>query len=223
MPIEWWPVDKPIDYPKNARKWAQKAVDKVAQSLKEFGWRQPVVVDKEGVIVIGHLRRKSAKQAGFEQIPVHVAGELSAAKIRQLRLMDNRSHDEAEWDMDILAEEMKELAALDIDLSLTGFDEAEFVAFMSGLGSQAEAAKKKLAERFLVPPFSVLDARQGYWQERKQAWLLLGIQSELGRGGAPGGSLRPAAQLTASGVTMRGDGRGRPIAESSSKSQDERA
>lgn len=135
LAIEWWDTDRPKDYPQNARKWAQKAVDKVALSLREFGFRQPVVVDKDGVIIIGHLRRRSAKQEGFAQIPVHVATELSPEKVRQLRLMDNRSHDEAEWDMDILAAEMKELAALNLDLSLTGFNEAEFVSFVAGMGA----------------------------------------------------------------------------------------
>jgi len=72
-------------------------------------------------------------------------------------------------------------------------------------------ARQTLSERFIVPPFSVLDARQGYWQDRKRAWLALGIQSELGRGGAPGGSPRPATQLTDSGHTVRGDGYGRAL------------
>ena len=55
--VEMWPIDRPQDYPNNARKWTDKAVAKVAVSIREFGWRQPVVVDSQGVIVIGHLRR----------------------------------------------------------------------------------------------------------------------------------------------------------------------
>jgi hypothetical protein len=74
----------------------------------------------------------------------------------------------------------------------------------------AGVARETLAERFLVPPFSVLDARQGYWQERKRAWLALGIQSELGRGenSSPGGAPRDAARLGDDGHTVRGDGKG---------------
>jgi len=56
--VEMWDIDRPIDYPKNARKWSPKAVEKVATSIREFGWRQPVVVDSAGVIVIGHLPRR---------------------------------------------------------------------------------------------------------------------------------------------------------------------
>lgn len=121
MHIEMWPVDKPVDYPKNARKWSPAAVEKVAASLREFGFRQPIVVDKDAVIVIGHLRRAAARSAGFTVVPVHVADNLSPAKVRALRLMDNRSHDEAQWDLDVLADEMAELSKLDLDLTLTGF------------------------------------------------------------------------------------------------------
>lgn len=131
---ELWPIDRAVDYSKNARKWTPKAVAKVAASLREFGFRQPIVVDAFDVIVIGHLRRAAARQAGFTEVPVHVASDLAPAQIRALRLMDNRSHDEAEWDLSILEEEMKELAALDLDLTLTGFDKAEFVSFVSGMG-----------------------------------------------------------------------------------------
>src|SRR5258708_467617 len=120
--VEYWPVDKPIDYPNNARKWSARAVEIVADSLKIYGFRQPVVVDKNAVIVIAHLRRASARLAGFTLIPVHVAKDLTPAQIRGLRLMDNRSHQEADWDLDLLGPELEELRNLDFDLSLTGFD-----------------------------------------------------------------------------------------------------
>lgn len=103
----------------------------------------------------------------------------------------------------------------------------------AGSGVTPEVARATLAERFILPPFSVLDARQGYWQERKRAWIALGIQSELGRGmtedsqnyrsdyggyspnfaakASPGGSPRDAATLGKDGKTQRGDGRGKPL------------
>jgi hypothetical protein len=132
--IEWWPVEKPVDYPKNARKWSERALEKVALSLTEFGFRQPIVVDAAGVIVIGHLRRAAARLAGLDRVPVHIAADLSPEKVRELRLMDNRSHDEAAWDLELLEQEMRELAALDIDLSLTGFDKFQW----PGDGVQAD-------------------------------------------------------------------------------------
>ena len=179
--VEMWPVDRPKDYPGNARKWSGQALAKVAASIKAFGFRQPVVVDSDEVLVVGHLRRAGAREAGLKQIPVHVARDLTAAKIRAYRLADNRTAQEADWDMDLLASEFAGLKALDFDLSLTCFNAAEWETPHQ---PDPELAARTLAERFGVPPFSVLDARQGYWQDRKRAWLALGIQSELGRGGA---------------------------------------
>lgn len=120
MAIEWRPLESITPYPKNARKIPQSAIDAVARSIQEFGWRQPIVVDAAGVIVIGHVRRLAAMKLGLHRVPVHVA-DLPAAKIRALRLMDNRSHDEAQWDPETLTAEMLELRGLDLDLSLTGF------------------------------------------------------------------------------------------------------
>jgi hypothetical protein len=125
--VEMWPIDKPIDYPQNARKWSPKAVEKVATSIREFGWRQPVVVDSQGVIVIGHLRRAAGKSIGLTECPVHVAADLSPAKVRALRLADNRTAQEAEWDLDILASEFADLKTFDFDLSITGFEPYEWM------------------------------------------------------------------------------------------------
>jgi hypothetical protein len=123
--VETWFIDRPIDYPKNARKWSKQAIEKVARSIKEFGWRQPIVVDSEGVIVIGHLRRVAGKSIGLTECPVHVARDLSPAKIRALRLADNRTAQEADWDLDILASEFADLKTMDFDLTITGFDSRE--------------------------------------------------------------------------------------------------
>src|SRR5512135_75173 len=125
MNIELWPIDKPIPYARNARKISEAAVAKVAASIKEFGWRQPIVVDQEGVIIAGHTRLLAAQRLGLKTVPVHVAANLTPAQIKAYRLMDNRSHEEAEWDMELLPLELEDLKALDFDLGLTGFDERE--------------------------------------------------------------------------------------------------
>jgi ParB-like chromosome segregation protein Spo0J len=121
----WWPIERPRDYPKNARKWSAQALDKVRASIKAYGIRQPVVVDRNEVIIIRHLRRAAAREEGFTQIPVHVARDLTPEQVRGLRLMDNRSHEEADWDLELLGPELEELKGLDFDLELTGFDERE--------------------------------------------------------------------------------------------------
>ena len=111
-----------MPYEKNARKIPQRAIDTVAASLEEYGWQQPIVVDKHGVIVVGHVRRLAALQLGWTEAPVHVADKLTPAQIRAFRLMDNRSHQEADWDFELLAPELAELNELSFDLSLTGFN-----------------------------------------------------------------------------------------------------
>ena len=122
MHIELWPIDRPKPYPKNAREWNAAAVVKVASSIREYGFRQPIVVDVHDVIIIGHLRLAAAKTLGLKEVPVHIASELSPAQVKGLRLMDNRSHEEAEWDLALLAPELADLSSLDFDLGLTGFD-----------------------------------------------------------------------------------------------------
>ena len=138
MKIELWPVDKPLPYARNARKIPQSAIDKVAASIKEFGWQQPIVVDVNRVIVVGHVRLLAAKQLGEKRVPVHVATGLTPGQIKAFRLMDNRSHQESGWDMELLGREMAELQALDIDVSLTGFDAEEISKFLDSTGSDGK-------------------------------------------------------------------------------------
>ena len=120
-----WPIDRPIPYARNSRKIPERAVDKVAASIKEFGWRQAIVVDKDGVIICGHTRLLAAKKLGLLQVPVHVADNLTPAQVKAYRLMDNRSHEDTDWDLELLGPELEELGALDFDLKLTGFDQHE--------------------------------------------------------------------------------------------------
>lgn len=127
---ESWPIDRPKDYPKNARKWTASAVEKVASSIREYGWRQPVVVDAHEVIIIGHLRRAAGRKAGMTECPVHVAHDLTPEQVRGLRLMDNRSHEEAGWDFELLGPELIDLQRLGFGLELTGFDEQELARAM---------------------------------------------------------------------------------------------
>jgi DNA modification methylase len=131
LEVCWWPIDRPRDYEKNARKWSPRAIEKVAASIREYGFRQPVVVDAEGVIVIGHLRRAAARTIQLTQIPVRVALDLTPAQIRGLRLADNRTNQEADWDEDLLRMEFQELKDFNLDLSLTGFDQNEIDDFLS--------------------------------------------------------------------------------------------
>jgi hypothetical protein len=121
----WWPIDKPVPYARNNRKIPERTIDKVAASIKEFGWRQAIVVHKDGVIICGHTRLLAARKLGLREVPVHVADNLTPAQVKAYRLMDNRSHKETGWDLELLGPELEELQGLDFDLELTGFSERE--------------------------------------------------------------------------------------------------
>jgi DNA modification methylase len=138
LAIEWWPIARPKPYPANARKLSTRAIETLAKSLKEFGWRQPIVVDLKDVIVAGHTRLLAAQACQMTQVPVHVARELTPAQIRAYRIMDNRSADETEWDMPTLEAELAELAVLEVDLSTTGFDEGELAEMLTPEGLEDE-------------------------------------------------------------------------------------
>lgn len=147
LKVEPWDIDKVKPYTKNPRNIPQKAVDKVAQSLKEFGWRQPIVVDKRGVIVAGHTRFLAAQQLGMDSVPVHVAKGLTAKQIRAYRIADNRVGEEADWDFDLLKLELEDLAGGDFDLGLLGFEEVEALQIIAGEGeNDAEAEWQGMPE-----------------------------------------------------------------------------
>jgi DNA modification methylase len=139
LKVRWWPIDKPIAYSRNSRKIPERAIDKVAASIQEFGWRQAIVVDKDGVIICGHTRLLAAKKLGLKQVPVHVADNLTPAQVKAYRLMDNRSHEETDWDLDLLGPELEELNGLDFDLELTGFDQHEIDRFLADAGLEDRA------------------------------------------------------------------------------------
>lgn len=118
MDIVWRRLDEITPYEKNPRDNDQ-AVDAVAASIKEFGFKVPIVIDAQGVIVAGHTRYKAAKKLGLEKVPCIVADDLSDEQIRAFRLADNKTAELADWNEDLLAQELAEIA--DIDMTLFGF------------------------------------------------------------------------------------------------------
>ena len=125
MNIEQWPIAKIKPYANNPRK-NDSAVDKVAMSLKEYGWQQPIVVDGKGVIIVGHTRWKAAKKLNMDTCPVLVAEGLSTAQVKAYRIADNKTNEFAAWDDELLKLEIDELVDLDFDIELTGFDPSDF-------------------------------------------------------------------------------------------------
>ena len=118
------PLEQLIPYARNPRR-NEDAIATVAASLAEFGWRQPIVVDEDMVILAGHTRLEAAKRLGLTSAPVHIARGLTPAQARAYRLMDNRAHENAAWDEALLGLEFRDLMAEEFDLKLTGFDDGE--------------------------------------------------------------------------------------------------
>ncbi len=114
------------------------AVEAVAESIRQFGFRQPIVVDEAGVIVCGHTRYKAAQMLELKRVPVHVATDLTPEQIRAYRIADNKTGELATWDMDLLPIEIAELQEAGIDWSLLGFDADDLARLMAGEEGVAE-------------------------------------------------------------------------------------
>ena len=123
MKIEIADINSIQPYINNPRKLKDSAIDKVAMSIKEFGFRQPIVVDTNRIIVVGHTRYRASKKLGLKEVPITIAENLTQEQINAYRIADNRTNEEAEWDLELLKTEIKELELADFNLDLTGFDE----------------------------------------------------------------------------------------------------
>ena len=130
--IKWVAIDAITPYEHNPRKIPKEAIEKVAASIREFGFRQPIVVDKDMVVVVGHTRLLAARSLGYDEVPVLVASDLPPEKVKAYRLADNRTNEFTSWDDDRL---MEELTAF---LSVDGFDMEDFGFDMSFLDKSAD-------------------------------------------------------------------------------------
>src|SRR5260370_40793383 len=128
--VELWPIGRLREYPRNPRK-NDAAGDRMCASIREFGFKIPVLARSDGEVVDGHLRLKAARKLGswpggdITSIPVILCDEWTPAQVKAFRLMVNRSVTWADWDEDLLSLELQELNASEFDLSLTGFDPRE--------------------------------------------------------------------------------------------------
>jgi DNA modification methylase len=134
MHVEMWSLDRIKPYENNPR-INDNAVDAVIHSIQTFGWRQPIVVDGDGVIIVGHTRFKAAKKLGLLHVPVHIATDMSPEAVKAYRIADNRTAENAEWDFDLLPIEIGELEQAGFDCELLGFDSDELAKLLDpGIG-----------------------------------------------------------------------------------------
>lgn len=159
-------------YERNAKKHDERQINNVMESIKQFGFVQPIVIDKNNVVIIGHCRLIAAKRLKMREVDCVRVESLTQEQVDKLRLLDNKLN-ESDWDIELLLEDIPTLDfdGFDIDWGLPDIENP----------ADDNVEHITLTDKFIVPPFSILDTRQGYWQERKAAWKGLGIKSELGR------------------------------------------
>ena len=150
-----------IPYPRNPRK-NDAAVERMVASIREFGFKIPILIQSDGTVIDGHLRIKAAQQVGMEEVPTILCDEWSAAQVKAFRLLANRSVNWAEWDDELVALEIADLEDMGFDLSLTGFDGDEIEQFQLA-GQDGWADEDAIAE----PP-AIAVTRAG------DLWLLAG-------------------------------------------------
>ena len=144
--VELRKIDDVRPYERNPR-LNDQAVDAVAASLAEFGFRQPIVVDEDGVIIVGHTRWKAAQKLGLAKVPVHVATDLTPEQARAYRISDNKTGELADWDLEILPIELNELREGGFDMDVLAFDEEE----LGKLLSSAQGVTEGLTDPDSVP------------------------------------------------------------------------
>ena len=138
-------VEDLIPYANNPRH-NEEAVDKVAASIREFGFKVPIVIDKDNVIVAGHTRLEAAKLLGLETVPCIKADDLTEQQVREFRIIDNKSQELAGWDLDIMRAELDTITG--IDMSEFGFmiDEIEAQKKKDASNAAKESEKKSVRE-----------------------------------------------------------------------------
>ena len=199
-------------YERNPRK-NDRAVDGVAESIKQFGFKQPIVIDKDNVIVAGHTRYKAAKKLKLATVPVVRADDLTEEQVKAYRILDNKLSEYSYWDFDLLN---VELADLDYDFEPFNVefsahdvmeertepdedDEEQVVRF-------TDATNGSLSEDYIIPPLSVLNTRSAGWMKRAAMWQKILRSGEgrkmnlLGGGGLLGLSLAAGQNLTGTSV-----------------------
>ena len=157
--------------PSNPRTIKDEKFAKLVKSIRDFPEMlelRPIIVNDDDIILGGNMRLKACKEAGLKEVPIIRASQLTPDQQREFIIKDNLGFGEWEWEMISAEWDSEELEEWGLDVP-------------ADWGEEKEQKPKKLSDRFIIPPFSVLDTKQGIWQQRKNYWLSLGIKSEEGR------------------------------------------
>ena len=179
LKIEYLPIKALKPYEKNTRKHQKKDVDNIAKSIEKYGMCDAIGIwGEQNIIVEGHGRMLACKQLGMTEVPCVRLDHLTDEQRREYAIAHNATAELSEWDLDILPDELADLDLGDFDFDF-GIEDEEEEAETEYSADDTE--HKSLVDRFIAPPFSILDTRQGYWQDRKRQWKDLGIKSDIGR------------------------------------------
>lgn len=162
--IVWISVDELLTYPNNAKKHDAQQIERMKKSIEQFGFNDPIAIDKNNVIIEGHGRLIASKELGIDMLPCIYLDHLNEEEVKAYRNVHNKLNMDTGFDYDMLAMDLGDIT--NIDMSEFGFDLSdEFEKY------EYEIEPNSLVDDFIVPPFSVLDTRQGYWKTRKKQWL----------------------------------------------------
>lgn len=205
--MEWRPIDSLRPHPDNTRTHSAEQLSELRHSLRTYNWTRPVMVVDDikawppGTIIVGHGFVEAAKMEGFTEAKVLVCEGWTEAQARGYMIADNALPLLAGWDEEKLREQIRLLNEGGFDMRALGFSKDELDSKLKAFveGPPKTGVPGSLSAKFGVPPFSVLNAREGWWQDRKAAWIALGIESERGRGdgGVTGGAPEPLARARA--------------------------
>lgn len=174
--IQLVPISTLVPHPKNPNKHPPEQVARLAEIIEFQGWRYPVKVsNRSGFVTSGHGRIEAAKLKGWTDVPVSYQDYESEAQEYADVVSDNAIAEWSDLDLSSINTDIGDLGP-DFDIDLLGIK--DFVLEPADRGQD----NNKMSDKFLEPPFSVLNARGGNWQNRKREWILMGIQSEIGRG-----------------------------------------
>ena len=150
MKVEMLDIEKVVPYKNNPRIISEEAVKKVQESLQNFGWQQPIVIDKNNVVIVGHTRLKAAKGLGYKKVVVHKTS-LDPEKVNAYRIADNKVGELSSWDDALLQSELLGLQEIGADMSMSGLDTLDIDTMLNGNSYDSDPAKaKNMFKKFLA-------------------------------------------------------------------------
>nr|DAS23991.1 MAG TPA: Putative modification methylase [Caudoviricetes sp.] len=188
MKIEKISIDKIKMYENNAKEHPSWQIEKLSETIKKIGYRSPIIVDENNMILAGHGRYMALKKLGYSDVQVVRHTDLTEEDKKAYMIADNQCALNTGFNTEILRQEIEELESVDFDTSLLGFDEIELQEIMEieeelltdKYGAATEEQKGNLESKFIIPPFSIIDANKSPWLDIKNKWKEL-FDSSKGR------------------------------------------